>query len=57
MLAMVSDTQQWVNFGIFVAGGAAVATLIIGDAIKRRWLRNVCIRGVLLCGMVDSPAY
>jgi len=39
MSAMVSETQQWVNFGIFVAGGAAVTTLIIGDAIKRRWLR------------------
>src|SRR5712664_3184678 len=39
MSPMVSETQQWVNFGIFVTGGAAVTTLIIGDAIKRRWLR------------------
>ena len=36
---MVSETQQWVNFGVFVAGGAAITTLIIGDIIKRLWLR------------------
>src|SRR6266851_7676720 len=38
---MVSETQQWVNFDIFVAGTAVFTTLIIGGIIKRPWLRIV----------------
>jgi hypothetical protein len=36
---MITETQQWMNLGIFVAGGAALFTLIIGKDIKQPLLR------------------
>jgi hypothetical protein len=36
---MVSETQQWINFGFLIAIMAAFLTLIIGNDIRRRWLR------------------
>jgi len=47
---MVSETQKWVNLGLIVAVCAAFATLVIGDKIRRRWLRG-------LAGTASSIAF